>query len=389
MTEKDPLPTSPITNRWEHPKERRSLALTETILYRGTDQAAYNHHPQLCYHHGSLFATWSNGYRDEDVPGQRSLIAESRDLGRTWSQARPLVDRLPGEHRHGIVTNGGILSHAEGLTAYYAYYDRTYTGMLMYYAAGGNGTLGQTKDRSIDPEKSYVGSLTSTDGRTWTETPHRVPKAFLNLSPEPLPDGSLLLPGFATHLRTTDPRGVEGWQRSGLPGLFMDESDDTEGHLINLRQAGYAQMHHEASFFVTDDGVIHLMMRTGQPWLSVSESRDNGATWSRPARTRYTDAVSKNKFGRLPDGRFYGLTTPEPKSPRTPLVLAISEDGIRFGRHFVIGDQPNFLARLPGMHKYGRYGYPHLCLAEDQVCIIYSINKEDIAFVRFPLKELA
>ena len=38
--------------------------------------------------------------------------------------------------------------------------------------------------------------------------------------------------------------------------------------------------------------------------LAVTESRDDGVTWSEPAVTGYTDACSRFQFGRLPGRPF-------------------------------------------------------------------------------------
>ncbi|MGJ3242097.1 MAG: exo-alpha-sialidase [Opitutales bacterium] len=313
----------------------------------------------------------------DDLP--RSPITNCRDNPKT-------CERLELEE---TVINGGLLSHAGGLTACFSYYDRTDTGMLMYYAWKGNGSLGDLPERQLDPATSYTGILTSADGEAWHGPISRIDGGFPNWAPSALADGRLLMPGNAGVAWTDDPAGMDGWQRSTLPRIDPGETDDPEGFIVACRNRGDSHNHCESSAFQTDDGVIHRLMRTGQGWLSVSESRDRGETWSEPVPTDYTDVSSKHIFGRLPDGRFYGLSSPQPSSPRTPLVLAVSEDGVRFDRHWVVGDAPNQLARLPGMHKYGRYGYPHLCLADDQVCIIYSMAKEDILFVRFPLANLS
>ena len=98
----------------------------------------------------------------------------------------------------------------------------------------------------------------------------------------------------------------------------------------------------EGSFFQTDDGVIHMMLRSEADQLWVTESRDDGETWSEPLMTGYTDGICRPHFGRLDDGRFFGLGTPDPSNPwaRTPAVLALSEDGVVFDRHFTVGDEP-------------------------------------------------
>ena len=132
-----------------------------------------------------------------------------------------------------------------------------------------------------------------------------------------------------------------------------------------------------------------MLLRTETDHLAVTESRDNGATWSEPALTDYTDCMCRHHFGRLPDGRFFGLSCPEPRSRRTPLVLAASADGVVFDRHYVLGDEPADQPRRDGIFKFGRYGYPSYCFVEGNLHVIYSVSKEDICTVRVPLDALS
>jgi hypothetical protein len=92
--------------------------------------------------------------------------------------------------------------------------------------------------------------------------------------------------------------------------------------------------------------------------LAVSESTDNGKSWSEPKLTGYTDCACRFHFGRLPDGRYFGLSCPKPRSGRTPMVLATSHDGVVFDRHYIVGDMSGTKARMPGHAKGGVYGYP-------------------------------
>ncbi len=124
-----------------------------------------------------------------------------------------------------------------------------------------------------------------------------------------------------------------------------------------------------------------------------------GRDLERPAPTRYvdrephdgravTDCHCRFHFGRLPDGRHFATSCPEPRSYRTPLVIAISEDGVRLDRHFVVGNEPNREPRADGIQKFGRYGYPSYHIMDETLFVIYSIGKEDIAIKRVPLGAL-
>jgi hypothetical protein len=139
-----------------------------------------------------------------------------------------------------------------------------------------------------------------------------------------------------------------------------------------------------------------MMMRTdpvpGQKHsglLGVTESTNDGKTWSEPRLTSYTDCSCRFQVGRLPDGRFYGLSCPKPTGPRSPLVLATSKDGVVFERHYILGEVAGEKPRMPGGDK-GRagYGYPSCDIKNGVMYIVYSRSKEDIYFKKLNLNLL-
>ncbi|MGD0138862.1 MAG: exo-alpha-sialidase [Tepidisphaeraceae bacterium] len=144
----------------------------------------------------------------------------------------------------------------------------------------------------------------------------------------------------------------------------------------------------EGSFYQTDDGVIHMLLRNGEKeiphrlWLT--ESRDDGSTWSPPVPTGFSDAGSKFHFGRLPDGRFYYVGNPLVK--RTPLVLSLSRDGVHFDQHFILAEAHRDLPR--GSDEFGYPAYPHSIVHDGQLYVIVSRDKNKIEVLRVALSEL-
>ena len=188
---------------------------------------------------------------------------------------------------------------------------------------------------------------------------------------------------------TDDPYGIDGWTIAAIPGLPADYRDDPQGFWIGKDARGDDFPCCEGSCYQTDDGIVHMMLRTETDRLAVVESCDNGVTYSEPRLTDFTDCHCRFHFGRLPDGRFCATSCPAPGSLRTPLVLATSEDGIRFGRHYVLGNEPDRPPRAVGIQKFGRYGYPSWHIMDDMLLVIYSVAKEDIAIIRVPLDALS
>lgn len=378
---------SPITNNWGKVKGKK-IRTEHSYIHKGDEQAAYHHHHQITSLNGRLYASFSQGFKDEDQLGQRGMFATSDDLGGTWSKARPFIDRQPGRREHGVVTPEGIHVHNGRLIGYYGYIDLSRLGLMMYYATGGNGHFYYMSERSY--QNTHTGIMVSDDeGKTWVNTGQKIDRFFPNLGPFKTSRGRLILPGNVSFCYTDDPYGIEGWTKVDLPGLSDNFIDDPNGirfagEELNL---GYEVM--EGSGYELDDGTLHMMLRTNKRTLAVSESKDHGESWSTPKMTSYTDCNCRFHFGRLPDGRYFGLNCPDPDSVRTPMILATSNDGFNFDQHYILGDEPYTLFRVPGNHKYGRYGYPYVYFLKDTAYAIYSVNKEDIGLCRFKLSELS
>ena len=94
--------------------------------------------------------------------------------------------------------------------------------------------------------------------------------------------------------------------------------------------------------------------------------------------------------GTLPNGEIYlignQIDVSGPHS-RDPLTISLSRDGKTFDwaaavRH---GTPP---LRYPGHWKDHGFQYPSAIVVGKSLWVIYSINKEDVAVSRIPLKEL-
>jgi hypothetical protein len=83
-------PQSPITNNAEW-QSGRPLArprvtrprVESAFLYRPETNWAYSHHPSFTFFKDQFFAIGSNSRKDGDAPGQRVLLATSRNALRT------------------------------------------------------------------------------------------------------------------------------------------------------------------------------------------------------------------------------------------------------------------------------------------------------------------
>jgi hypothetical protein len=379
--------SSPITNCWGN-AETTVVPTEEYLIFKGREGSAYNHHHQITSLNGRLYATWSTADVHEDSSGQHMMMATSDDLGTTWSSTRPLVDRVPGEFGEAVVTSLGIRVYNGRMVAYWGHYDYTEQAhrLLLEQATGLNGKA----DLSVRWHQNvFTGIKVSDDaGESWSDA-GRIDRFIANLSPHEMADGRLVIPGQMWHPWTDDPYGIEGWTVASIPRLDDDFVDCTQGFWYAKTSRGDDFTCCEGSCYQTDDGVIHMMLRTETDRLAVTESYDNGISYSEPMITDFTDCHCRFQFGCLPDGRYFATSCPDPGSHRTPLVVAISEDGVRFDRHFVVGSEPNHPPRADGIQKFGRYGYPSYHIMDGILFVIFSIGKEDIAMKRVPLSVLS
>jgi len=383
--------SSPITNRFGEVDPVR-LDAEHLPVFRGREGQSFNHQAQLAFDGRILYASWSSCARDEEEAGQQMVMAVSGDAGRTWSAPSVVAPSRPGRFAPSVVVSSGLRVHDGVLVAYYGEWER--------YEA--------RRDKGREEARLAAGQQTCFDvrtearvsrdrGATWSEPVAVVRDQFGFMPPAPTRTGRLILPGHLTCAWTDDPAGLDGWQRAMPPGLPADYRDDWYGHARGAEILGLEHRFNEANFFETDDGIVHMMLRNENGTrMGVMESRDDGRSWSRPRMTGYTNSVSRSHFGRLPDGRWFCVNCPTPsaadrppstRTPRTPVVLALSEDGVTFDRHYIIGDDEQGVPRVPGYLKHGRYGYPFLAMVGDTAVVVYSTNKEDINVARFTLPD--
>ena len=65
-------------------------------------------------------------------------------------------------------------------------------------------------------------------------------------------------------------------------------------------------------------------------------------------------------------------------------MLSVSEDGVRFDSHWILGDDEYQMNR-EGLHKGGQYGYPHTMVHDGSLYIIISRRKEAVQVLRTKL----
>ena len=131
-------------------------------------------------------------------------------------------------------------------------------------------------------------------------------------------------------------------------------------------------------------GRLQLLCRSKSGWITTCWSEDNGLHWSRMQTTNLPNPNSGIDAISLQDGRHIlvynhtGMTPGRWGGPRTPLNLAVSDDGINWQPVLVLEDEP------------GEYSYPAVIQTMDgRVHAAYTWRRENMRHVIIELSELA
>lgn len=351
---------------------RKKLETETTVIQPFSTDFAFAHHAALTVYKGKIYALWSSGRVNEDDCGQRVMWSYTDGFS-DWKTAMPFSDTEMGLHSEYAKFAGGFCAADDRLYAYY-----TVSEFNPKYMLGPNlrpKNVWQNPDNWLSRQR-YVRWLND-DGITWSEP---VPVEFGggNHSAERMANGRYMI-ALGNGICYCDEI------KSGEIPVFR-YGGITEEQAQKAKNMGAPELC-EASFYQTDNGILHMLMRSGEHRLWYAESYDNGETFSDVYPTAFTDDLAKFQFGRLPDGRVYYVGNPVIGQERLPLMLYVSEDGYNFDKKYIIHDEP-YAMRQRGMDKGGHYGYPECAIYNGYMYVIYSKQKEIIEITRFSLDQI-
>lgn len=213
-------------------------------------------------------------------------------------------------------------------------------------------------------------------GSAWVYSRRMANNTITNYAPQPLAGGGWGVSRRDRNRKVYFMRGDLGeWQSTVIP--FPDGVELSEPSWVAL-----------------PDGTLSMTLRVQVElgWLYRSLSFDGGATWTEAERTNFPDACSKNCQLRLSDGRYLLISNSKrpdlPNRDRTPLTIAVSDDGDCFDRMAILKqDPPPRHDPDAGSHTPG-FMYPDALEKDGVLHVAYTRNKEDIQISRFPLSEL-
>ena len=327
----------------------------------------YAHHAGLQWFKGKLYATWSAGRRDEDTPGQRVMMAYTEDFVH-WSEPTVLAATRQGQCTETCMMNSFLFATEDRLFAAYREFDfhadtlDENGNFNAVYAWGGPHFDWKEWQRS------------TTDGIHWGE-PEAI-RFSANESPRPTASGRYIAGCGDAALVADNPDGYN-WKIIRQPREQIDDAVRRGARFLT-----------EASWYQTDDRIIHLMFRSNMGYIWHSASYDDGNTWSETYRTNFSTDHTMPSFGRLPDGRAYFIGDPYANNDaRFPLTLCLSDDGYNFDTLYVLRDEP-YEMQQGGWAKGGYFAYPEAMIHGEYLYVFYSKQKEVMEITRVKLSDI-
>lgn len=293
-----------------------------------------------------LIAAWFGGTkeRNPDVG-----IWVSRKVGDKWT--------IPVE-----VANG-IMSDTERVACW---------NPVLYQAPGGALQLFYKTGTRVATWKGWM--KTSTDGGLTWSAAQALPEGFLGPvknKPVLLDNGELLCPsstegnGWKVHFECTSDGGKTWTMRGPI----------NDGKTFNVIQP---------SVLKHGKGKLQILCRSKEGVVVQSWSEDNGKTWSPLTATALPNNNSGTDAVTLADGRqlivYNHVKTPAGKSKgaRTPLNVAVSDDGIHWSAALVLEGSP-----------VSQYSYPSVIQTSDgYVHVVYTWRRQRIRHVKIDPRAL-
>ena len=237
------------------------------------------------------------------------------------------------------------------------------------------------------PHWSTWWMQSSDNGSTWTSPVELVPgdvggRGPVKNPPIILSDGSWLAPASVE----SEVEGEEVWLS------FADRSEDGGqtwtrssafplGDADDPRMGGIGSI--QPTFWESEPGHVHALVRTGAGWVWQTDSADYGRTWS---AMRATDLPNNNSgicALKLDNGRVLLVYNPvgENWGARTPLDLAVTRDnGATWQTIAHLEDDPD---------QESEYSYPTIVRTDTGVAISYTWNRKRVRAWQIPLDALA
>lgn len=261
-----------------------------------------------------------------------------------------------------IAVANGVLSDTLAKAAYnpvlYQYPDGE---LLLFYKLGKN----------VQDWSGYLIRSTD-DGETWSK-PEELPKGFLGpIKNKPILIGDTLLCPSSTE--------NDGWQ---VHIEYTTDKGKTWNKTNNVNSKPWNII--QPSILTHKDGKLQLVCRSQDEHIISSFSYDGGVTWGDPFALYLPNNNSGTDAVTLADGRHllvYNHVKTKQSSyidlMRTPLNIALSDDGITWKASLILENSP-----------INEYSYPSVIQGKDGfVHVVYTWRRENIKYVKIDPSQL-
>ncbi len=299
--------------------------------------------------HG-LVAAWFGGSRE----GKPDVgIWVSRHDGGSWGKPVEVADGVVSPDERHPCWNPVLFQPAQGP-------------LMLFYKVGPS-------------PRAWWGMLTTSEdgGRTWTE-PQKLGKGPLGPIAGPIKNKPIQLPDGAIMCPTSTE--FEGWRVHFEVTRDLGKTWEVIGPINDGKEFGAIQ----PSILTYAEGRMQVLCRSKQGVVTQAWSGDGGRTWGPMTASDLPNPNSGTDAVTLRDGRqliVYNHTGPIPGrwgGKRTPLNIAVSNDGRTWEPALVLEDEP------------GEYSYPAVIQSSDgMVHVTYTWKRQTVKHVvidpaRFP-----
>lgn len=339
--------------------------VTHVMVHRAVKgEYQFLHESSIAVHEGELVVAFANDPVDENSAEGIVRARRSRDGGASWSAPEVVAPGADGPD--GRLCDNHVLLHS-------------HEGTLYAYASRWAGNLGD--DGTWHPLPSMRAVQFRYDPATgaWAETGVTIPHFLLMHGPQRLADGGWIIAGEL------------GFDTPAVAISTDDRMSDWQTYPITTQRE---LVFPEPTILVYPDrllAVIRHDFKIGphQRYALVSESLDNGRTWSEAQVSNLPMVASKPFGGVLSNGQtFLVFNYPDPSLRRGNLVVGVGRPGeqvlckLRTVRQ---GIPPLFMS---GLCKEPQWSYPYAVEHDGALHVTYSISKEECAMSIIPLSNL-
>jgi hypothetical protein len=349
----------------------------------GWEDYTYVHNAIISYWKGRMYVTWHSNKRGEWSPKSKGLVA-SAAVGNLSEWTEPIdVGEMNSENFLIYMRNRYNLGYSKEYIIttiprlLHAAQNRLYLWASGYVIPKEEALKEEIQPYAL-PGVKVAGRLFYTEdpsGQVWHEVSlldmddyeHREGMVIRHYGSNHhfarLNDGRLMSAHMVGPAFTDDPAGLTNWEikdvdMGGLPSW------------------------HEPAAYEGPDGALHWIVRK-YDHISHSYSLDEGETWSMvETQPDFPDNPGNKEFGTFPNGWVWYVGNPVPYSPRTNLVLGISEDGWDFDKNYLVRWEP-WLQLYPHEakgHQPG-YEYPSAQYLCGKMYIVYSHVRDFVELI--------